>query len=228
MSLHTYDEVEQGTEEWHALRRGIVTASTVGQLITTKTLKPADNDYSRALTAQLVADRIAGWDTEPNYVNNDMIRGTEEEPRARQHYAEHHTSEPVTECGFMIREEPGWKLGFSPDGLVGDAGLIEIKAPRAKTHIRTILSGEVPRQHIPQIQAGLLVSGREWCDFVSWCGGLPAWVVRVTPDLRWFQAIKEAAEQFEVTAEQMVKDFDQATEGLAQTERPLSLDEIVI
>jgi hypothetical protein len=67
----------------------------------------------------------------------------------------------------MRRDEDGWTLGYSPDGLVGDDGLIEIKAPRAKTHLRTILADEVPAHYMAQCQAGLLVTGRKWIDFVS-------------------------------------------------------------
>ncbi len=119
----------------------------------------------------------------------------------------------------MVRSEDDWRLGYSPDGLVGDDGLIEIKAPRAKTHLRTILSGEVPAHHIAQIQAGLLVSGRDWCDFVSWCGGMPMFTRRVVPDQRWFDAITAAVQQFEQTAAEMVAAYEAATEGLPQTER---------
>jgi hypothetical protein len=91
------------------------------------------------------------------------------------------TFAPVRESGFLIRREDTWTLGYSPDGLVGDDGLIEVKAPRPRQHLRTILSGEVPAYHMPQIQAGLLVTGREWIDFISYVGGMPLWVKRVSP-----------------------------------------------
>ena len=224
MSLHILPELEQGTPEWHDARRGLVTASVVGKLVTAKTLKVASNDESRGLTALLVAERITGW-TDPTYVNADMQRGVDEEPRARDLYSEKYA--PVTEVGFMVRREPGWTLGFSPDGLVGDDGLIEVKAPRAKAHIRTILSGEVPPYHMAQLQAGLLVSGREWVDFISWCGGLPMWVKRVLPDERWQVVIVEAVTQFENNAAEMVAAYEQATKGLAQTERPLDLEMVI-
>jgi hypothetical protein len=216
MTLTVHDDLLQGSDAWLEQRRGIVTASVVGQLVTPKTIKPASNDDSRALTFQLVAERISGW-VDPVYVNNDMFRGTMEEPRARALYAEHYES--VREAGFMVRDEGTWKLGYSPDGLVGDDGLIEIKAPRAKKHLKTILSDEVPPEHMPQIQAGLLVSGRKWLDFISWCGGLPMWVKRVEPDQRWFDAITAAVRGFEETAAQMVADYERATQGLFPTDR---------
>ncbi len=211
----TIIDCEQGSEEWHTARRGIVTASTVGRLIT-PTLKVANNDTSRDLTRLLVAERISGW-TDPTYQSDDMFRGVISEPIARDHYSGAY--QQAIECGFMLREENGWKLGYSPDGLVGDEGLIEIKAPRTKEHLRTILADEVPAQYMPQLQAGLLVSGREWIDYVSFCGGLPLYVKRVTPDPAWHAAIIHAVTEFEETATVMTAVYKHATAGLPATER---------
>ncbi len=217
MTLTEYPDLLQGTQEWLYARLGMVTASVVGQLVTAKTIKPASNDDSRGLTALLVAERLTGY-SDPVFVSADMWRGTEEEPRARDKYAETNGVD-VRELGFMVRDDWGFQIGYSPDGLVGDDGLIEIKAPRAKTHLRTILSGEVPAHHIAQIQAGLLVSGRDWCDFVSWCGGMPMFTRRVLPDQRWFDAITEAVTVLEINAYRMVAEYHVATQGLPQTER---------
>ncbi len=221
MTLTEYPDLLQGTQEWLDARLGMVTASVVGQLVTAKTIKPASNDDTRGLTALLVAERLTGY-SDPVFVSADMWRGTEEEPRARDKYAETNGVE-VREIGFMVRSEGDWRLGYSPDGLVGDDGLIEIKAPRAKTHLRTILSGEVPAHHMAQSQAGLLVSGRDWCDFISWCGGMPMFTKRVLPDGLWFDAITAAVQKFEQTAAQMLADYERLTESLPQTER-LDLD----
>lgn len=261
MTLHTYPDLVQGSDEWLEARRGILTASTVGQLITTRppspltsacpdcgadvdapcvslrggapiktihgrrepdpdapvVIEPADTDTSRALTLLLVAERITGW-TEPVYVSNDMMRGTLDEPIAREKYAEHHA--PVTEVGFMVRElDGGHPLGYSPDGLVGTDGLIEIKSRRAKAQVATVLADEVPAANMAQIQAGLLVTGRQWCDYVSYAGGMPLWVKRIRPDPAWFDAITAAVERFEHTAADMVATFTQRTAGLPATER---------
>lgn len=223
MSLTVYEDLEQGTEEWLQARCGIVTASTVGQLITTKTVKPASNDTSRALTAHLVAERITGY-VEPVYVNADMERGNLDEPYAREKYAEHYA--PVEEVGFMVREGYRWRLGYSPDGLVGEDGLIEIKSRRQKKHLQTILADEVPPENMAQIQCGLLVSGREWCDYISYCGGMPLYVKRVTPDPRWIDAIDAAVLQFEDTAEAMVSAYRNATVGAPPTERIDHFEEV--
>jgi hypothetical protein len=215
MSLHVYDNVQQGSDQWLELRRGIVTASTVGNLLTS-TGRPANNDTSRRHTLTLVAERITG-EIEPVWINDDMQRGHDVEPIARQFYAER-CPDPVTEVGFMVRDDWGRSLGFSPDGLVGDNGLLEIKAPRAKGHIATILAGQMPAHHMPQIQAGLLVSGREWCDFVSYRGGLPPFITRIHADAKWAEAIVDAVSAFEQRAEEMLHNFDAATKGMPSTE----------
>lgn len=216
MSLTEYPNVEQNSPEWHNLRRGMLTASTIGQLITPATLRVASNDKSRALTWQLVAERIAGW-TDPTYQSDDMWRGSMDEPLVRDLYAEHHA--PVTEMGFMVREVDNWKLGYSPDGLVGNDGLIEVKSRRPKKHVQTVLSDEPPSENVAQIQAGLFVSGRQWCDYVSFCSGMHLWVTRVYPDPEWQEAIKQAAEAFEESAQRMQADYERAVEGLPMTER---------
>ena len=216
MTLHIYNELEQGTDEWLAARCGIVTASVVGQLITPKTIKPAANDYSRALTASLVAERITGH-VEPVIPNRAMERGTLDEPYAREHYSEHYA--PVEQVGFMVRDDYGFKIGFSPDGLVGDEGLIEIKSRDQKKQLATFLADEVPLENMAQIQAGLLVSGRAWCDYLSWCGGMPMFRKRVLPDDRWREAIISAVATFEANAFQMLAIYKDATDGLPPTER---------
>lgn len=256
-------DVEQGTPEWFDQRRGIVTASVVGQLVTVgpppaisvacpscnaapeascvskarkepvaiKTvhdarttaaasrppvIAPADNDTSRNLTFVLAAERLAGW-TEDTPTTSDMWRGIESEPFAREKYAEHYG--PVTEVGFMRRDGDGWQLGYSPDGLVGDDGLIEVKAPRMKTHVQTILADEVPARYMPQLQAGLLVSGRSWVDFVSFVGGLPLYRKRVYPAAAWFAAITAACIAFEAAVTEIVGDYRERVADLPTTER---------
>jgi hypothetical protein len=222
MALHEMPDLEQGSPEWLEQRRGMVTASVVGQLLTA-TGRPASNDTSRRLTLSLVAERITGY-VEPVWVNDDMLRGQLDEPIARELYAEHFAEEPVTETGFLVRDDYGWSLGYSPDGLVGDYGLIEVKSPRAKTHIGTILADRMPDHHMAQVQCGLLVSGREWCDFVSYCGGLKPYVERIYPDPKWSDAIVDAVSAFEQRAEDMVSDYYARTDGLPATERRIELE----
>jgi hypothetical protein len=223
VSLIILDDLEQGTDEWHDQRRGIVTASVVGRLLTS-TLKVASNDTSRTLTAQLVAERITGW-TDPIYVSDDMLRGHDDEPRAVDVYSEHFA--PVETVGFMVRDDWGFQIGYSPDGLVGDDGLIEVKSRRAKKHLATILDDEVPAENMAQLQCGLLVSGRAWVDYVSFCGGMPLYVKRVEPDPAWFAAILAAVEGFEESAALMVADYRHATRDLPPTERVIEMEMVI-
>lgn len=220
MSVIVLPDLEQGSDEWHDQRRGIVTASVVGRLLT-PTGKVANNDTSRTLTAQLVAERITGW-TDPVFVSDDMLRGHEDEPRAVEVYAEHFA--PVETVGFMVREFDHFRIGYSPDGLVGDDGLIEVKSRRPKKQLQTILEDEVPAENLAQLQCGLLVSGRAWIDYCSFAAGMPFYVKRVLPDPEWFDAIVTAVTAFELAASLMTDDYLKAVEGLPMTERVVELD----
>lgn len=216
MTLQVFSDLPQGSDAWLQARAGLVTASTVGQLITTRTLKAAANDTSRGLTATLVAERITGH-VEMVQATGSMLRGQLDEPYARDYYSEHHA--PVSEADFMVRQFDGYKIGYSPDGLVGDNGLIEIKSRAQKKHLATILADEVPTENMAQCQAGLLVSDREWIDYVSFCSGMPLWTKRVYQSAAWFRAIHEAAAQFETNAAAMTDTYLTAVEGLPATER---------
>lgn len=224
MTVTIYDQLEQHTDEWYAARCGILTASVIGKLIT-PALKTANNDTSRGITYTLAAERITGHvdHMRPSF---DMIRGTEDEPYARDAYAEHHA--PVQEVGFVKLEGDGYTLGFSPDGFVEHDGLIEIKSRNAKAHIKTILDGVPPAENMAQIQAGLLVTGRSWLDYVSFSQGLPLWVCRVAPDPVWFDALEAAARDFEHNVEATITDYTNRTTGLPVMERRPDLDEIRI
>lgn len=224
MTLTVHESLSQGSQEWFDQRRGIVTASVVGKLITPKTIKPADNPESRGLAMLLAAERITGW-TDPTFTSDDMWRGIEDEPRARAKYAEHYA--PVAEAGFMVEDRWGFRIGYSPDGLVGDDGLIEIKSRRSKVQLATILADQVPAENMAQLQCGLLVSGRKWIDYVSYCGGMPLYVTRVYPIEAWHEAILNAVSAFEEVLANMVRTYNASIEGLHMTDRPAEL-EIVI
>ncbi|MGM7776104.1 YqaJ viral recombinase family protein [Arthrobacter sp. KNU-44] len=176
----------------------------------------ADNETSRGLTMILAAERITGH-VEPVQPSRAMERGTLDEPYAREAYSEHHA--PASELGFMIRQFDGFKIGYSPDGLVGEEGLIEIKSRAQKAQLKTVLADEVPAENMAQLQTGLLVSGRAWIDYTSYCGGMKLWVKRIYPDPAWHTAILHAAAQFEKTATEMVSNYLEATADMPMTER---------
>lgn len=167
----------------------MLTASEM-KLILTPTLKMAANEKQRAHLWELLAQRITQH-VEPHYISDDMLRGHEDEIEARALYAQHRA--PVDEVGFVTNDEWGFTLGCSPDGLVGDDGLIECKSRRQRFQIETLLTGKVPDDYTLQCQTALLVTGREWLDFVSYSGGLPMAVMRVWPDPKMHEVILDAA-----------------------------------
>lgn len=224
MSLREYPELIQGSDEWHEQRRGMVTASVVGQLLTGAKLQPANNMESRALTALLVAERITGW-VDLTYVGDDMMRGWADEPKALDAYSKHFA--PVATTGFMVRDDWGFQIGWSPDGLVGDDGQVEFKSRRPKKHLQTVLADEVPGENMAQIQCGLLVSGRQWCDYLSFCGGMPLYPIRVKPDPRWQEAIVAAVTAFEQAAAEMTAQYHKAVAGLPMTERTVEMEMVL-
>ncbi len=192
-----HPDLIQGSEEWAAARCGLLTASEM-KLIVTPTLKSARNDKERAHLYELLAQRITGY-VEPSYVSDDMLRGQEDEIQARALYAEHYA--PVEDVGFITNDEWGFTLGYSPDGLVGDDGLIECKSRKQRYQIETLVEAVTtntpPAEYMLQLQTGLLVSGRKWIDFISYSGGLHMAVIRVFPDARIQDAILEATAGFE-------------------------------
>jgi len=160
-------------------------------VMSAKTLKPTK---AEGHLFDLLAQRITGH-VEPQFISDDMLRGQADEIEARALYARHYA--PVTELGFITRDFDDFTLGYSPDGLVGDDGLIECKSRRQKYQTETIIAGAVPIEHVLQCQAGLLISGRQWLDYVSYCAGMPMAVIRVWPDETVQAAIVEAALVFE-------------------------------
>jgi hypothetical protein len=214
MRRKVYRELIQGTNEWLNARAGLVTASTVGKLLTS-TGKVANNDTARGLTDTLVAERLTGR-VEYVHPTRDMERGTILEDTSRELYAEL-TKTEVDQIGFARIETDTYSLGASPDGLIGPDGGWESKSPKAKTHIRTVLEDKVPPIYMPQVQACLLVFQRDWWDFTSYVPGLPLFVKRVYPDMEWRAAIITAVEKFEATAREQVERFAENTNGLPTT-----------
>jgi len=213
-----YDELEQGSDAWLMARLGLLTASEMKLVVTEKQLKLASNDKSRAHVNEIAAQRITQH-VEPSYISDDMMRGSVDEIEARELYQVYYND--VKECGFITNDEFGFTLGFSPDGLIDDDGIIEIKSRRAKYQIETIVKNEVPSEYMLQIQTGLLVSGRSWCDFISYSGGLPMFIKRVKADKEMQDKIIACATDFENKVNEVVLQFQKnvAENGYQQTER---------
>lgn len=187
--------MEQRSPEWFAARLGKVTASRVADLMaTTKTGYSA----SRAnYMAELICERLTGEQAE-RYSNAAMQWGTETEPQASAAYAFLRDVD-VVECGLVLHPTIA-DFGASPDGLVGDDGLVEIKCPNTATHIETLLSEAVPAKYVTQMQVQMACTGRAWCDFVSFDPRLPGdlqlWVKRVQRDEAAIQNIEAETVKF--------------------------------
>jgi hypothetical protein len=212
-----HHELAQGTQEWLDARRGLLTASEMKKIITPK-LKVANNDESRAHVYEIAAQRITGH-VEEAFTSYDMMRGHEEEVDARDHYRKHYA--PVEPCGFITNDRFGFTLGYSPDGLVGDIGLIEAKSRKARFQVETIVKGEIPAEHVIQVQSALLISEREWCHFLSYSGGLPMDLIPAEPIAEFQEAILAAATAFEARVAEVIEAYHDAVQarGLHPTER---------
>ena len=201
-----HPELMQGSAEWHAARCGLLTASEMN-LIITPTLKISSNDKERAHLYELLAQRVTKY-VEPSYISDSMLRGMDDEIEAVLQYGK--TYAKVKHVGFITNDKWGFTIGYSPDGVVGEDGQIECKSRSQKYQIQTLcdyvsIDGIDPDFMI-QVQTGLLVSERKWCDLVSYCGGLYMATVRVMPDEKIQAAIIAAATAFEQRlAEKMAK-----------------------
>lgn len=225
MTITIHRELQQGSEEWLAARCGMLTASEM-KLLISPSLKPLNNDKTRAHIWELLAQRITKH-VEPAYISDDMLRGREDEIAARDLYAEHYA--PVIECGFMVRDFGGFRIGYSPDGLIGEDGVIECKSRRAKFQVETIATGEMPDDYLVQVQTGLLVSGRRWCDFISYSGGLPMAVYRVEADPKMAEAILDAAHEAEARIQEMHRAYLTSVNerGFRMTERRVEQEMVI-
>ncbi len=160
---------EQRSADWYAARAGKVTASSLYKVMAkVKTGESADR---RNYRAQLIAERLTGQPQENGFSNAAMQWGTETEPQARAMYA-FDTNATVQEVGFV--DHPTIVgFGASPDGLVGEYGLVEIKCPNTATHLDTLRGAPIDRKYILQMHGQMLCTGRVWCDFASFDPRLP-------------------------------------------------------
>ncbi len=185
----------QGTDEWLQARLGKVTASRVTDVIA-KTKKGWG--ASRAnYAAELIAERLTGAAGD-RYENAAMRHGTETEPQARAAY-EFYLDHDVFEVGF-VPHPTIIMAGASPDGLVGDDGLVEIKCPNTATHIETLLGGTLAAKYETQMDFQMACTGRQWCDWVSFDPRMPE-------DLRLFCVRRERDDKIVTELEQAVIDF---------------------
>lgn len=176
---------EQGSAEWIKARLGIVTASEF------KSVMAKGEGKTRAKYLRTLAGEIYRGVPFERYTNDHMERGHGEEGDAREMYS-FMTDNVVQQVGFLRRG----RVGYSPDGLIGNDGLLEIKTKLDDLHIECLEADKLPSTHVQQCQGGLWVSGRVWLDFVSYCPGLPLFVKRVVRDEPYIARIKVEVDDF--------------------------------
>lgn len=188
-------QIAQGSEDWFKARLGKVTASRVSDVIAkTKTGWGASR---KNYLAELVAERLTGVPAE-SYTNAAMKWGIDTEPQARAAY-EFFRDSSVTEVGFVQHPKIAMS-GASPDGLIGNEGLLELKCPNTATHIDTLLAKAIPDKYLVQMQWQMACAARTWCDFASFDPRMPE-------DLRLFVARVHRDEKRIAELEDVVRAF---------------------
>lgn len=205
--------MEQRTEEWYQARLGKVTASKVAAVLAKK-----DSATRADYLTDIVLERLTGKQQE-FYTNEAMQWGTDTEPQARMAY-EAESGNLVDELGFIDHPTIA-NFGCSPDGVIGEDGLIEIKCPNSKTHLSTLLSKKAPSKYIPQMQTQMAVMNRQWCDFVSFDPRLPEelqlFVVRVNRDDEYIAKLEEEVTAFLEEVESTVTKLKGLKDGSKET-----------
>jgi len=186
----------QGTEEWLRIRRGKITASRFGDMMTQG--KKKEDEFGKTAISyayEIMTGWLTDYDGEEGYTNKNMEWGTEYEAEARQAY-QLETFNYVKQIGFVELNE---FVGGSPDGLIGEDGGLEIKCPKKTTHLATILGKKMPDIHIPQVQGSMYITDRAWWDFVSYHPLFKTnklFIVRVKRDDEYISQLKDRIEKF--------------------------------
>ena len=163
-------DVAQRSPEWHALRCGKLTGTGAAAMVAQ--IRTGEAAARRDLRTDLVVERLTGISRDANgYKSAEMQWGIDHEADARRAY-EAATGQVVTECGFLAH--PELATGCSPDGLIRDVGVLEIKCPKSATHLEAVRSRRVPALYVPQVRHALWLTGAGWCDFVSFDPRFPA------------------------------------------------------
>jgi len=207
--MATLVQAEQRTPEWYAARLGLATASKFSDVMarTRSGYSASRKNYA----AELVTERLTGTQADV-YTTAAMQWGIDNEPVARLQYSLLSGNE-VEETGFWLHDT--LKAGASPDGFVDKDGLLEIKCPNTATHIETLRSGKLPRMYQAQVQGQMWITGKTWCDFVSFDPRLPdnaqMIVIQVERDELFIAALEEEIVHFlkEVSdLEEFVKNYE--------------------
>lgn len=195
-------ECQQGSPEWFAARLGKATASCFSDA-TSKGRGSAPSKTRKSYMLQLIAERMTG-EPQEGYSNAIMARGSEIEPLAREYY-ELLNGVSVRQVGFVERDE---NTGASPDGLIGEDGILEIKSPNSTTHIEYILADKFPATYKPQVQGQLWICERQWADFISYdprVSKRPYFCKRIYRDENYVSELEANIDMFVVDMKRLMK-----------------------
>lgn len=192
-------DVKQGTDEWFALKIGMPSASNFNKIITT-TGKPSSQ--AEKYMYQLAGERITGI-KEETYKSVAMEQGNIREDEARKLY-QMIKDVDVRQTGVCYKDEKKLFL-CSPDGLIADDKLLEIKCPLIHTHISYLLKNELPSEYFCQVQGQLYVTDRESCDFMSYYPGLPPLIINVKRDDKFIKMLDAEMKIFALKLEKIVQ-----------------------
>jgi len=201
-------DVEQGSDEWLEARLGLASASRFKDIMTEPRSKAdkesgALSDTAYSYLCELAAECLTGEQAQLSGKALDW--GAEHESGACDLYEL--SCDDVSHVGIILHDSG--KYGASPDGLVGEDGMIEIKCPyNTVNHIKTVVSGEMPKEHIPQVQGNMMINGRKWCDFISYDPRIKGkgrfFVVRVHRDDDYIEKLRAKVENFVTKLDQML------------------------
>ncbi len=184
-------EIDQGSADWYMARLGIVTASEFHTLLVKGKGEGGESVGQRTYMLTLIGELMTGM-PQMSFSNDHMERGKIMEDEARDAYSLVTDAEP-RRVGFMRRG----RIGCSPDSLIGDDGMLEIKTKFPQHHLAILVEDEVPAEHKAQLQGQLLVSRRQWVDFVSYWPGLPIFIKRVYREDQYIAELDAAIGRFQ-------------------------------
>ena len=196
-----HKDIEQRSLEWHKLRASKFTGSDFYIVMGKKGITRTN------LILKKACERLNGYIEEETYTNKDMQRGVELEPKARLLY-ELKTNNKVEEIAFCELDD---YTGCSPDGLIGDDGIVEIKCPKNTTYLERCITEEIPQEYIIQMQFNMYILNRKWCDFVNYNEDFkdkPILIQRVARDEELIEEIKAKLEEAKQEVNEIIKKFN--------------------
>lgn len=193
--------IEQGSDEWLLLRAGVISGSKISHM-----MAKGDGKTRDKYRTQLAIERMTGTPVKMDFKSAAMIKGNVDEPLAREYYE---FLNDVDARQVTFAHHPTLKnCGVSPDSLIGDEGLLEIKCPNMETHVNYLLTKKIPTNYLLQVYWEMACTGRQWCDWMSYCKELPihlrSLIIRVYRDEKKIHELESAAWIFDEEIEQLI------------------------